>query len=710
MNDSDVLITYEGCGCAGGQVTTVQSELVPRDDQPTVNARRTQKVYEDILGRQYKTEVLNWNGAVYTSAVNTYNGRDQIIQSRQYAGATTSTTYQDTTATFDGFGRLASSHKPEQRDSSNNLKYTTYNYNTDDSISSMTDARGAVTNYTYNSRGLPTLVAWDVGSTGVTDVTDVEFEYDNAGNRTQMTDGLGTVDYSYNSLSQLTSETREFDDTLADAPLANSSFKLEYTYALAGQLKSLKDPYGDQIDYVSDKAGRLSSVTGSTFGGVTTYANNPGYRAWGGLKHLEYGNAVKADITFDSALRPETYNLQKDGSDPVMQNSYEYYTDGRLKFVEDTNYPYEISIWDRSMKYDHQGRVVEGKSSGEASGQTVYNLEISLPYRQSYAYNAFNNMTVRNNIHWGETAVNGQSLDLEYAYTNNRVSGWYYDADGRVTSSGYPEVGEGYEYDAAGQLIRTYNGEDSDLHRYLDGTGREGKRDTDTCVPHPTQPEQPCTWHEKIEYFVRSTVLGGQVVSEVLADGKKNRTYVHAAGEVIAWQNLYGTTESVVFRQTDASGMSIKSTSTNGVAGGGNGYEGAPAELDPLGGNAGTESPYINPAGEPCLGCDILLPHESGRINPNEPTFILDGFEVSGAVIRNLLAFGNGTWETGASLQTLWHLGPDRNGEVNNAYLGAAFDWLLPFPSNVNDKKSKTICEIRNFVDLSDGLRDRLSA
>ncbi len=32
-------------------------------------------------------------------------------------------------------------------------------------------------------------------------------------------------------------------------------------------------------------------------------------------------------------------------------------------------------------------------TSDEASGQTVYNQEISLPYRQSYEYNAFNNMT-----------------------------------------------------------------------------------------------------------------------------------------------------------------------------------------------------------------------------------------------------------------------------------------------------------------------------
>lgn len=67
-NDSDVLISYEGCGCAGGQVTTVESEMVPRDDVPTTNARRKQKVYEDILGRTFKAVVYKWDGTTaYTT-------------------------------------------------------------------------------------------------------------------------------------------------------------------------------------------------------------------------------------------------------------------------------------------------------------------------------------------------------------------------------------------------------------------------------------------------------------------------------------------------------------------------------------------------------------------------------------------------------------------------------------------------------------------
>jgi YD repeat-containing protein len=40
--------------------------------------------------------------------------------------------------------------------------------------------------------------------------TPVTFAYDAAGNRTAMTDGVGSVRYSYDPLSRLTSETRNF--------------------------------------------------------------------------------------------------------------------------------------------------------------------------------------------------------------------------------------------------------------------------------------------------------------------------------------------------------------------------------------------------------------------------------------------------------------------------------------------------------------------
>lgn len=69
LNDSDVLISYEGCGCAGGMVTTVEGERVPIPGTENF-ARRKQKVYQDILGRTWKTEAYEWDGTtVYATAV-----------------------------------------------------------------------------------------------------------------------------------------------------------------------------------------------------------------------------------------------------------------------------------------------------------------------------------------------------------------------------------------------------------------------------------------------------------------------------------------------------------------------------------------------------------------------------------------------------------------------------------------------------------------
>ena len=95
-----------------------------------------------------KTEILNWQGgSVYSATVNTYNARDQVTQVRQYAGAEGSGTYQDTTMTYDGYGRLKTKHVPEQ----NFGAATTYDYFADDTIHTITDARGASTTYAYNA-------------------------------------------------------------------------------------------------------------------------------------------------------------------------------------------------------------------------------------------------------------------------------------------------------------------------------------------------------------------------------------------------------------------------------------------------------------------------------------------------------------------------------------------------------------------------------
>jgi hypothetical protein len=511
-------------------------------------------------------------GGPYSTVKTTFNGRDQATLVRQYEGSETSSTYQDSTASFDGHGRLATSHKPEQRDSSNNLKYTTYNYNTDDSISNVTDGRGVVTNYTYNSRGLVTNVGWNVGSTGITATSAVTFSYDNVGNRTAMTDGLGSVVYAYSSLSQMTSETRTFNDTLADKPTGN--YNIAYEYAIGGQLKSYTDPYGQEIEYAHDKAGRLDAVTGTSFGGVTTYANNPQYRAWGALKHLEYGSGRQMNVTYNNGLRANTFVVNKlsDPSDKTMDRSYDYYNDGTLKFTDD-NILYKL---DRLFVYDFGARVVTAKSGVEASGGTETN-PVNLPYRQTYTHDAFGHVMSRTSTLWNY----GAGWDFSYTFTNNRSSGSMYDDDGRTIIGN----GANFSYDARGVMIDTGVGEHYETTLAFDGDGQEVKRSNRIWNTTTNN------WNEwETSYFVNSSVLG-RMVSHTTATGKKKFTYVVGAGTVVARQGVDdANAEHVSWQHRDPSGLSSRST----PAGTTTFANFSPEERDGLGNNVGS-APNLSP-------------------------------------------------------------------------------------------------------------------
>ncbi|MCO6511726.1 MAG: DUF4157 domain-containing protein [Aridibacter famidurans] len=522
LNPSDVIISYEGCGCAGGLEITVQGEEIIETDyqgnNPVSLGRRTRKVFQDILGRVVLTQIMEWNGtSVYSETETAYNGRDQATTITQYAvenGQRTDS--QVTSMTYDGHGRLSTRHRPEQSSGTS----TVFVYNADDSVHSVTDARGATTTYTYEERGLVSDIDYSVPQGSSIQVPpSVEFEYDAAGNRTEMTDGMGTVTYAVSELSQLVSETRAFNETLADAPLSNNSYKLEYTYTLGGQLKSLKDPFGQRFDYAHDETGRLVSVTGATaFGGVTDYADNPGYRAWGALKHLEFGNGTEADITFDNRLRPASYSLTDGGSTDHIDKTYSYYTDGNLKYIQDGI----NNKHDDFYKFDQKGRLLEGLSAVEARGGTETDLE-ELPYRHIYEYDRFDNVTEYEITNWDVSETES------FTYTNHRRDG--------LPSSAYDEEGNrksGKWLDAAGRNTYFYEGW-ANLVRVWDGDGREIKRINkvyDFVEEDYLDPD--------IAYYVRSTVLGGQIITEVDDTGAKAQTFVWAGGTIVARQLMLG--------------------------------------------------------------------------------------------------------------------------------------------------------------------------
>jgi YD repeat-containing protein len=309
-------------------------------------------------------------------------------------------------------------------------------------------------------------------------VPTVSFEYDNAGNRIEMTDALGEVDYEYNSLSQLTAETRDFTESFSPT---DRVFRLEYTYSISGQLKSLKDSYNDTINYAHDKVGRLSTVTGSSFAGVTSYASSPHYRAWGGLESLSYGNNTVMSLTFDERLRANHSQLVKNGTTTLMSKNYSFYADGALRKTDDL----VDDKFDRVNTFDNIGRIKLAKSSLEARGETPNQQQLyDTPYRQTYTFNAFGNLTDRLHKHWGLN-----DYDIDHDYTNNRLTTTYltplYDADGRQTQ--VKEMSDTLQttYDAAGRPTFFHRdlapAGESEITRHYDGDGRAEARRTKLC-------------------------------------------------------------------------------------------------------------------------------------------------------------------------------------------------------------------------------------
>jgi YD repeat-containing protein len=497
----------------------------------TDEVNRQQKIYSDVVGRQLKTEILNTDLTVYSTATNTFNARDQVTLVRQYQGADTSTVYQDTTMSYDGYGRLLTKHVPEQQVDPNNSSstdHTTYVYNSDDTVYSVTDARGAVSIYGYNGRRQVTSATHTLSGQAT---ISMSYGYDAVGNRITMTDGLGSQSYSYNQLSQMTSETRTFSGL--------NSYTMSYGYNLAGESKSVTDPSNSTINYAHDAIGRVSNVTGTNYS-ITQFLSNVSYRASGATKEVSYGNGRTLSLSYNQRLEVTHFEIPSSGSLPsVMAIDYQYNDDGRLSYSHDLL----DSRFDRGYQYDHEGRIKLGLSGADANGSTP---TTDRPYRELYGYDAFDHLTVRNTRHWSKT----QAYISTDSFTDNRRSGWQYDAEGNLTDN----LARQYTYDAAGRMS-TVSG--SNLNQFFDGDGQRVKT---------TEPNL-------VTYYLRSSVLGGQVIEELDSSGSKQRGFVYVGGKIIAEQVQNG---SVGFVHEEPSGTTVRKT--DGELGGA--YESS--ELDPF--------------------------------------------------------------------------------------------------------------------------------
>jgi YD repeat-containing protein len=558
---TDRLYTYDGCGCAGGQITTIKGEITEALDAGgtlQITKRRTQKIYEDILGRTYKAEIWDLDGggsAPYSTTKTTFNGRDQATLIRQYAGAETASTYQDTTINYDGHGRQSAKHLPEY-DSGAVMSWT---HNPDNSVAAITDPRGVVTTYKYGHaddsgsgeyRAMPTKIQYTVpGGSGIHDPTDVSYAYDAAGNRTSMSDETGSMAYSYDEISRLVSETKDFADTLTSEP-SGGVYVLAYTYHLTGGIKSIVDPFTNEVKYSVDKTGRATAIGDAL--NSSAYASSVTFRAFGGLKSMALSATAPIDVTmtYDNRLRPATYQAHSDANTGDIHNAdYSYHNDGTLKTLDNN----ADSLFSQFNKFDFAGRLKLNDVGPLGTGQY---------FKQEMSYDQFSNLTSRSNLTW-----DFETYDFSATYSNNRkASGGstdLYDAAGNVTSSSQSGNATGWKFDAAGRQQRWEDFGPYGLNikkggeARFDGDGRpvKGADLTSLRVGGIFS-----SWTSENSYVIYSSVTG-QKISELNQAGALLHTLVYIGNKAIARRNGIETR----FKLTDPVTGSERNTDHDGV-------------------------------------------------------------------------------------------------------------------------------------------------
>lgn len=423
----------------------------------------------------------NSNQTTFTNANNdatnfAFDGLDRLITATDALSGVTTDTINDldqttsikdprnntTTYGYNAFGDVTQIVSPD-------TGTTSFVVNKAGSVTQRTDARGVVTNYTYDAINRLATVAYPSDT-----ALNVMLTYDDnptpgdcgtsKGRLCRAVDASGTTDYKYNDLGQLI-EVKEVRGVL--------TFTTSYEYDLAGVLKKITLPSGRQVTYTLNGNGQVTNVSAPVNGTATNLASSITYLPYGPVTGLTYGNAKTLSATYDQDYRPtnrtvsgvfnHTYDTDNDGN--ITQKGVRTYTYDALERLNA-----EAGGTATSFTYDAIGnRLTEVTGSTTTYTYPSASSKLSSVGADSYTYDAMGNVTgdgARTYV-WSaaallkEAKISGSTVGT-YAYDANNLRTKKV-AGGTTTHYVYGVGGMLYgEYDNSGVLIREYiwlNGE-----------------------------------------------------------------------------------------------------------------------------------------------------------------------------------------------------------------------------------------------------------
>jgi RHS repeat-associated protein len=390
------------------------------------------------LSSVYEPDPTNNNSLTLQTSY-TYNVLDELTQIAQSS--------QTRSYVYDALGRLNSATTPEagtlcfgtvSSGSCQSNGYDSYN-----NLLYRTDARGVIASYGYDALNRLTSVSYNVsGATGVPATASLGFIYGNdsscnsahgagcIGQLITLNDGVGSENYTYNALEQLTQLQKVIN---------GSTYATSYAYNLAAQLTQITYPSGRVVQQSVDPIGRLCEIAPSTTGCGTAsnpYATGYAYGTASQVTGFKYGNGLYASYGFSA--------------DRLQLNCLDYSTtnrsgacthDGTTKFGLSYSYPSPpgnnglfSGITDSAdagrsatYTYDSLYRLV----SAVTGGSTNYPA-----WGLSETYDRYGNRSAQS-IKSGCTGITCPTNSVTPSATTNRLGSPYtYDSGGNMTYDG----------------------------------------------------------------------------------------------------------------------------------------------------------------------------------------------------------------------------------------------------------------------------------
>jgi len=372
---------------------------------------------------------------------------------------------QTRTFVYDSLKRLTSATNPESGTVS-------YGYDPNGNLITRLDANSITTTMTYDA--INRIASRNYNDSPQT--PSINYHYDaqslpsgaptfdrgySTGRLVAVTYGTGSSAGTYRGYDQMGRVVRQYQRT------DSINYLVEATYYANGSMYTQTYPAvpgaGDRrvVTYTNDPAGRLSALNST----ATSYApaasvSGIGYAAHNALNTETYGNGLIHGIDYNNRMQATQIKLGTAGSPTsVVSLGYSYGGTNNNGNVLTHTYNGGGLSYTQSFGYDPLNRLTTSAESGSSWSQTN-------------GYDRYGNRWID---------LGGGSQNLYFNTTNNRITGWSYDAAGNLLNDGshsYSYDAENkitdvdsvsaYIYDGAGQRVRKLVGENL---RFVYGIG-----------------------------------------------------------------------------------------------------------------------------------------------------------------------------------------------------------------------------------------------